>query len=160
MGSSQRFEAAVRGWASVFMRRSVHEFILAMKDSGLSSSQLNTLMRLHYRGPCPVTGIGDDLGVTPAAASQIVERLVSLNLIERTEDLRDRRVKQVTLTPQGRRLVARGIEARLGWVSELYRLIDSDEMPATIAALERLTNAAGSLEREASLPVTSSRTPV
>lgn len=149
MGSQQRFETALRAWAAIFLRRSVHEFILAMKDSGLSASQVNTLMRLHYRGPCPVTGIGDDLGLTPAAASQIVDRLVSMHLIERTEDPRDRRVKQVALTPQGRRLVGRGIEARLGWIREITGRIEPNEMAATVAALERLTRAANALEREA-----------
>src|SRR3970040_1572942 len=102
MSSSREFESALRAWASVFMRRSVHEFIVAMKDSGLSLSQLTTLTRLHYRGACQVSGISDELGLTAAAASQIVDRLVGMGLIERAEDPEDRRGRQVRLTAQVR----------------------------------------------------------
>ncbi len=148
MATRREFESAIRAWATVFMRRSAHEFILAMKDSGLSSSQLNTLMRLHYRGPCQVSGIGDDLGLTAAAASQIVERLSGMGLIERSEDPTDRRVRQVTLTSKGRSLMARGFEARIAWVRELARRLPADDLSAIVEVLHRLTDAAKELEPE------------
>jgi DNA-binding MarR family transcriptional regulator len=149
MANSREFEAAMRAWAAVFMRRSVHEFLVAMKDSGLSPSQLNTLMRLHYRGSCQVSGIGDELGVTPAAASQIVDRLVGMGLIERTEHPTDRRVRQVHLTPKGRALVARGVEARIGWVRQVAQRLQPRELHAIIDALERLTAVSNELEETA-----------
>ena len=148
MTTSREFERALRAWAMVFMRRSIHEFFLAMKDSGLSPSQLNTLMRLHYRGSCPVSGISDELGVTAAAASQIVERLSGMGLIDRSEDPSDRRVRQVTLTPKGRGLVARGVEARITWVRELARRLPAEELAPIVEALRRLTEAADELETE------------
>jgi DNA-binding MarR family transcriptional regulator len=148
MPTSREFESALRAWASVFMRRSVHEFIVAMKDSGLSTSQLNTLMRLHYRGSCQVSGISDELGLTAAAASQIVDRLVGMGLIERSEDPKDRRVRQIRLTAKGRGLVGRGIEARIAWVHDLTRLIPSGELGTIIDVLGRLTQAADKLDRE------------
>jgi DNA-binding MarR family transcriptional regulator len=148
MPSSREFENAVRAWASVFMRRSVHEFMVAMKDSGLSTSQLNTLMRLHYRGSCPVSGISDELGLTAAAASQIVDRLAGMGLIERSEDPTDRRVRQVRLTTRGRSLVARGVEARIAWVRDLAARIPARELGGIIHALERLTQAANASDDE------------
>ena len=148
MTTSRDFERALRAWATVFMRRSVQEFILAMKDSGLSPSQLHTLMRLHHQGSCPVSGISDDLGVTAAAASQIVERLSGMGLLERSEDPSDRRVRQVTLTPKGRGLVARGVEARIGWVRELARRLPAEELASIVEMLGRLTEAADELETD------------
>ena len=148
MPTSREFENALRAWASVFMRRSVHEFMVAMKDSGLSTSQLNTLMRLHYRGSCPVSGISDELGLTPAAGSQIVDRLAGMGLIDRSEDPKDRRVRQVRLTAKGRGLVARGVEARLAWTRELSRRIPPRELGGIIETLERLTQAADALDRQ------------
>ena len=148
MPTSREFENALRAWASVFMRRSVHEFMVAMKDSGLSTSQLNTLMRLHYRGSCPVSGISDELGLTAAAGSQIVDRLAGMGLIERSEDPKDRRVRQVRLTAKGRGLVARGVEARLAWTRNLARRIPPSELGRIIEALGRLTQAADALDRQ------------
>ena len=140
------FNGALQAWARVFMRRSVHEFILAMKDFGLSPSQLHTLMRLHYHGSCPVSAIGGDLGVTAAAASQITDRLAGMGLVERIEDPNDRRVRQVVLTPQGRSLVARGVEARLAWTRELPRHLPPDDLEGITESLIRLTKAADELE--------------
>src|SRR3990170_2692603 len=152
MPTSREFENALRAWASVFMRRSVHEFMVAMKDSGLSTSQLNTLMRLHYRGSCPVSGISDELGLTAAAASQIVDRLAGMGLIERSEDPKDRRVRQVRLTAKGRGLVARGVHARLAWTRDLARRIPPRELGSITQTLERLTHAADAMDREESVP--------
>lgn len=148
MSTRKDFEEALRAWAGVFMRRSVHAYIVAMKDSGLSSSQLNTLMRLHYHGSCPVSAIGDEIGVTTSAASQIADRLAGMGLIERVDDPDDRRVRRVRLTPQGRSLVARGLEARMAWTRAL-----ADELPAAaleqaIETLRRLTQAAARLDPE------------
>jgi len=153
MTTSREFETAMRAWATVFMRRSVHEFIVAMKDSGLSTSQLNTLMRLHYHGSCPVSGISDELGLTAAAASQIVERLVGMGLIERSEDPKDRRVRQIRLTGKGRSLVARGVEARIGWVRQLARRLTPRQLAAAVEVLEEMTQAADALDREPSVEI-------
>ena len=64
-----------------------------MEETGLSFSQINILMRLLHGGNTGVSEVGSQLGVTNAAASQAVDRLVQLGLIERTEDPDDRRAK-------------------------------------------------------------------
>ncbi len=148
MARSTQFESALRAWAGVFMRRSVRSFIMAMKDSGLSSSQLNTLMRLHYHGSCPVSAIGDELGVTAAAATQIADRLAGMGLIERAEDPADRRVRRIRLTDPGRKLVRRGLEARIAWARELAAELPERDLDQIVDALHRLTEAAGRLDTE------------
>ena len=85
-------------WVEVFMQRSMSDFKRFMDESELSPSQVNILMRLHFRGKCDVSDIGTGLGVSKAAASQSVDRLFQRNLLKRVEDPVDRRFKQVTLT--------------------------------------------------------------
>ncbi len=46
--------------------------------------------------------IADALHTTPAAASQIVERMVQIGIVERTRVPGDRRSVQVTFSPEGR----------------------------------------------------------
>src|SRR3972149_5862951 len=93
MADPQQFTQVLHDWAEIFMRRSMRDFIQSSKDSGLSVSQLSTLFRLHPKGFCGVSEIGDHLGITNAAASQMVERLVQLGLLERAVGTHDRRVK-------------------------------------------------------------------
>ncbi|MBI3760982.1 MAG: MarR family transcriptional regulator [Chloroflexi bacterium] len=142
----KQFTQVLHEWAEVFMRRSMRDFILFTKDTGLSNPQISTLMRLYYRGACGVSDIGSHTGVTNAAASQMVERLVQNGLLERTEDPRDRRVKQLTLTKKGRTLIEKGIEARRRWLEELTTALTEDQQTEIITALTYLTEAARKLE--------------
>ncbi len=140
------FLNALRGWMRLFMRRSMHEFTMWMKRTGLSMSQIGALMRLHHHGACPISCIGDDLAITPAAASQMVDRLVGLGLLRRDEDPQDRRVKIVALTPQGRALIREGIETRTQWLENLEAAIPESRRSAIAEALRDLTQAAQHLE--------------
>ena len=116
-------------------------------------AQMTTLFRIHHQGPCPISGIGDDLGVTTAAASQMVDRLVNLGLLDRWEDTVDRRVKHVHLTPEGVDLVRRAIEARMGWMRNLSTRLTAREQAKVVNSLGYLTKAALSLETQAEAPV-------
>jgi len=51
--------------------------------------------------------------------------LVQLGLLGREVDLKDRRVRQAALTPQGRKLIRQGVQARLEWLGELEASIQS-----------------------------------
>src|SRR4030067_859527 len=74
---------ALLEWVRIFMRRSMREFVGWINRSDLSSSQIGALMRVYHRGECPISDIGEDLGLTPDAASQMVDRLVQLGLAGR-----------------------------------------------------------------------------
>jgi DNA-binding MarR family transcriptional regulator len=65
-----------------------------------------------------------------------------LDLIERTEDPKDRRAKRLALTPKGRTLIESGIEARSRWVEGLTDALTPEQQSMTISALTLLTEAA------------------
>jgi DNA-binding MarR family transcriptional regulator len=146
------FTSVLRKWAEVFMRRSMHDFIQFSKESGLSMTQLNTLFRLYYAGACGVSDLGDHLGVTNAAASQMVDRMVQQGLLGRSEDSADRRVKKIALAPKGRQLVEESIDARRRWMEQLTDKLTVDEQKSISAALVTLTAAARQLESKESFP--------
>ena len=82
----------LKEWSEVFMRRSMRDFKRFIDESGLSPSQLSTLMHLYYSDDCGVSGLSKHLGITKPAVSQLIERLVKMELLERTENPRDRRI--------------------------------------------------------------------
>lgn len=146
MSPSRQFAQVLREWADVFMSRSMRETIQFWKDLGLSMPQISTMMRLNYQGPCGVSDVGSHLGVTNAAASQMVEKLVQQGLLERAEDPNDRRARQLTLTPRGRALIEKGLEARRRWLEELGQWLTSEQQKAVIVALPYLTEAVRRLD--------------
>lgn len=146
MPDTRQLSEVVHEWAVVFMHRSVGDFKRFMDSSGLSFSQIHILMRLFHGGCAGVSEIGETMGFTSAAASQSVDRLVQMGLVERTENRVDRRAKNLELTPRGRALVEQGITARCSWVEAVTRNLTPDQQTMIASALSLLTAAAGRIE--------------
>jgi len=142
MSPTKELTEVIYEWSEVFMHRSGRDFRRFMDETGLSFSQIIVLMRLSHKGKSDISAIGDQLGVTNAAASQAVNRLVQLGLIERTEDPVDRRAKRLTLTQKGRTLIEKGIEARCKWIEGLTDALTPEQQNLIISALTLLTKAA------------------
>jgi DNA-binding MarR family transcriptional regulator len=142
MESTKVLTDVVREWSEVFMSRSGRDFKRFMDETGLSFSQINVLMRLYHGSKCGISEIGVRLGITNAAASQAIDRLVNLGMIERTEDPDDRRAKQLALTQEGRALIEKGFEARGNWISGLTDALNPEQQTLIISALTLLTETA------------------
>jgi DNA-binding MarR family transcriptional regulator len=140
------FVATLQQWIEVSMHRSMRDFIRFARESGLSMSQMGTLFHLHGRGSCGVTDLGDHLGVTSAAASQMLERLAQQGLILRTEDPSDRRVKQILLTDKGHQVLQESIRARQSWLYDLAEILSDAEKEASITVLSVLIEKANDLK--------------
>jgi len=131
------------------MRRSMRGFILYAKTNGLSMSQIGALFHLRKEGACGVSAIGDNLGVTNAAASQMLDRLVRQALIARSEDPHDRRSKHIVLTEKGQRVLHESLQARQGWMDDLAQCLTPQEQDQVLAALNLLIEKADQLESAA-----------
>jgi DNA-binding MarR family transcriptional regulator len=132
------FVARLKEWMEVSMRHSMRNLLRYARDSGLSMSNLGAIFHVHRIGSCGVTELGDHLGVTSAAASQMLERLVQQELILRTEDPDDRRVKQIALTDKGHRILEDGIRARQGWLNDLAETLSDNEKETIMVGLNIL----------------------
>jgi DNA-binding MarR family transcriptional regulator len=77
----------------------------------------------------------------------MVERLVQLSLLERTEDPADRRARHLALTRKGRALIEKGIEARRHWTEGLTTRLTTEQQATIVAALQYLTAAARASEK-------------
>jgi len=146
MESSTRLSATLHEFAAFFMRGSMRHLLLYAKESGLSMSQIGAMLHIHRKGVCGVSDIGDDLGVTIAAASQMLERLVLQGLVVRSEDPHDRRLKRIVLTEEGHRRLKDTIQARQGWLDALADLLSPEEQDQVTAALRILIERANQLE--------------
>lgn len=140
---------ALRSWIDVFTQHTMRSVMLYAKESGLSMSQLGALMHI-LRGTSGVCDIGDDLGISSAAASQMLERLVQQGLVSRTEDPRDRRVKQIVLTDKGQQVMQGSMQAGKKWLDELADKLTAAEQEQVAAALEILVARAVELAQQSS----------
>jgi DNA-binding MarR family transcriptional regulator len=103
-------------------------------------------MRIHKEGVCGVSNIGEHLGVTNAAASQMINKLVENGLLARSEDPNDRRNRLIALTPAGEALVHDFFHARYAWLQGLSDQLSLERQETIIKAIHNLNEAAERLE--------------
>lgn len=146
MKNTEQVASVLHEWVKVFMRHSMHDFIFFLKTSGFSMTQIGALFQIRRKGPSGVSDIADELGVTSAAASQLLDRLFQQGLIGRSEDPLDRRAKQIVLTEKGQRTLEESIQARNKWINGLAEMLTPEEQVKVIAGIHILVEKANQLE--------------
>jgi DNA-binding MarR family transcriptional regulator len=147
MNSTIELVGIIRRWIDIAMHRSMRDRTHFAKAKGLSMTQFGLLMQLHYRGNCGVSDISERFEITNPAASQLVDKLVQSNLVERAEDPNDRRAKQIQLSVKGKAMIEKSIGERYRWVDDLVSNLNAEERAKVGAALTLLTEAAAKLEK-------------
>ncbi len=145
MSANDQFVSVLHQWIDLLMHRSMRRFIHYARESGLSLSMIGTLFHLNRTGSSGVTDLGDHLGVTSAATSQMLERLVQQKLIQRSEDPTDRRVKQIALTNKGCQVLEEGLRSRQTWLHNLADILSEEEKEQITAATNIMIEKANQL---------------
>lgn len=107
----------------------------------LTISQLKGLILLEARGEHSVSGIATALGMGRPSASILVEQLVQLGLVRRTEDSEDRRRSLVVLTPEGVELTSRFHRGDEQFMRGMFATMSDDDLRALKQGLYALTQA-------------------
>jgi DNA-binding MarR family transcriptional regulator len=141
-----QFSQSLREWMDAFVHRSMRDSARFVKASGYSMPQFFLLMHVHRREHCGISDLSENLEITNAATSQLVDKLVLAGLLLRTEDPRDRRAKQVSLSPEGEAFIEKAIAERSRWVDDLIGNLNPEEHQKVAEALEILTEATQKLE--------------
>ena len=148
MSETDDVTASLEKFMETFMRRSMRNFILYAKERGLSMSQIGALFAIHRKGACGVSDIGEELGITAAATSQMLNRLVEQDLIGRSEDQDDRRVKRIVLTHFGTQTLHESLRARQNWLHRLAVTLTPEEQEQVNTTLKLLIEKAHQLDNE------------
>lgn len=106
---------------------SIQHFYRYSKDNNLSLPQFGTMLRIHRLPSCGVSELGDEMGISNAAASQMLERLVQQGYVVRSEDPIDRRVKKITLSENGKKIVLDAIKSRNQHLEEIIESLSEQE---------------------------------
>ncbi len=117
-------------------QRSASDSLRLLVASGLTMPQLVALHVLVQHGDHTVSGLAERLKLSRAATSHLVERLVGLGHVRRTEDEKDRRQKHVAITTGGRKLVTRLAQARVGEVGKALERISPESRARLAAAID------------------------
>jgi DNA-binding MarR family transcriptional regulator len=124
-----------------FMQQSLRGIIGSMLQEGLSMPQIYTLMYLYHEGEVRISDVGTLMDVGKAAASQLVERLVQQGLVERVEDVEDRRAKKIKLLPKSREIIERGLAVQQEHMSRVIAHLSPEQLETVQRAFKYLVEA-------------------
>ncbi len=111
-------------------------------------TQYRTLVVLASRGPQSLAGLAEAVGVTPATATRMCDRLVRKDLIRRRTERDDRRQLRVALTARGRSLVDAVTVRRRQEIARIMSEIPVEQQAILVQALGRLASAAGEVPEQ------------
>lgn len=140
MSDVEAFQEALRQWAELLMQVTMRGILQFVRDANLSVTQLSVLLHLYFQGPQSVSSIGERLGITNAATSQLLTRLVEDGYLNRSEVQSDRRIRQFSLTEKGREWVQEFLDARFQWIDEVRGLLTPNQIENIIRATSDLSN--------------------
>ncbi|HTQ85468.1 MAG TPA: MarR family transcriptional regulator [Candidatus Solibacter sp.] len=132
LGSAHLFVAAVSGVME-------QQLLTEVAGKQLSISQLKILKLLDLTEAHNVGDVAAFLGVSDAAASKSIDRLVRRKYLRRTEGRTDRRSSVLSLAAQGRAILQRYEAAKDHKLAAMFGNLDAAELQHTTAFLERLT---------------------
>jgi DNA-binding MarR family transcriptional regulator len=121
---------------------------LADPGEEVTLTQYRTLIVLASRGPQNLAGLAEAVGVTPATATRMCDRLVRKDLIRRRTERDDRRQLRVALTARGRSLVDAVTVRRRQEIARIMSEIPVEQQAVVVQALGRLASAAGEVPEQ------------
>ncbi len=146
MIDTENIVTELNNFAKMLNKRIFITLFTAAKKKGLSTSQVNTLFQLRYNGTIRVSKIAEKLGISNAAASQMLEGLVVKGFISRKEDQNDRRVKMIEITDIGLEFLNISMKERLVWLNSIVNTLTENEQELVHKAMGTLISKASLLE--------------
>lgn len=115
------------------------------EELGLTIPQLRVLFFLQRKPQAPAGAIAQYLGVTPSTVTGLVDRLVRIDLVRRTEDPSDRRMVRNVLTPRGLEVVSEVEVSGRAYMAGIFHLLGEAKLDQLMDALRGLVAAAEEL---------------
>jgi DNA-binding MarR family transcriptional regulator len=101
-----------------------------MAEQGASLARTKLLLFLNKRGPARAADIADFFDYAPRTVTEAIDGLERDGLVVRTPDDRDRRVKQVSITEEGRRVIGETEPLRQELIRGVFGALTAEERAA------------------------------
>jgi DNA-binding MarR family transcriptional regulator len=143
---SPPLEKTIKDWMNLNMRNSLGNFMRFAREKNISLTQLSSLIHLSQNEECNISDLGTEFGVSIAAVSQLLEKMVQQGLVHRSEDPQDRRNKVLVLTEDGKKIANEGMNERHKWLSNLIKILTEEEQDQVDSVLRLLIDKAAQIE--------------
>jgi DNA-binding MarR family transcriptional regulator len=112
-----------------------------MAEQGASLARTKLLLFLYKRGPSRAADIADFFDYAPRTVTEAIDGLERDGLVMRTPDERDRRVKQVSITNEGRRVIGETEPLRHELINGVFGALTVEERLVLAGMVDTLSTA-------------------
>jgi DNA-binding MarR family transcriptional regulator len=98
-----------------------------LKQLELSTAQFDVLQILYFKGDKKLSDISKSLGVTKSTTTGLIKRLEALNLIEKIQSSKDKRIYNVKITTKGKKIIDEVIIRRISLMEKVIEKMGKDE---------------------------------
>lgn len=105
---------------------------------GVTLRQLGALRQLVKRGPMTMNELADQMEISPSSATQLVDRLVEHNLVEREHDTNDRRILRVAISAAASEVVTAFEKESRRKVTALLSRLNDDDLQTLVSLVEQI----------------------
>jgi DNA-binding MarR family transcriptional regulator len=124
------------------LRDGMLAMIRTLGDADISLTQLAALFLLLEQAEPTIKQLAQALGRSVSATGRLLDQLVRRGMVSRREDARDRRVKRVAITAQGRAFIASMERHRVGAQLAVMRHLTPAEQAEVLRAMALLAEGA------------------
>lgn len=124
--------------ANFVVERRVHAKLRDIMPEELTVDQFKTIRYLRYNGSCTSSELSDIFCVGKSSITSIITRLSDKGLIERMPEEKDRRVINLALSDEGKRICDFMEEQVQNVLMEVINRFDEQEALAFIGTYEKL----------------------
>lgn len=137
-GAVARFAQEVSKLMPAIMREFLKRQAKEITRGSLTLPQLLILDTLKEKGSMRMGELAEFLGVSMAAATGIVERLVHNGLSARAGSPGDRRVVNISITAKGNAIVQKHTQARLRATIDIFQNLSPDDRDKYLEILQKI----------------------
>jgi len=141
-GSREEMVTAIDGLLREIARAHRKPTQAPARDLEVTVGQIHCMRAVERLGEPTMSELAEALRFHPSTLTTLVDALVERGLVERRDDVDDRRIVRVTLTEKGKRRRAKHREAMRARLRELMGEISDEDLRRIHGALTILRNAA------------------
>jgi DNA-binding MarR family transcriptional regulator len=128
------------------IQRKLIKTTLADIDVNITPHHFEIMILLKEEGTLHVAEIGERLQIAKAQMTQLIDRLVNFNMVERKMDIADRRTINITLTEQGRRFLEERRNNIMSAIRETLSRLTDEELEDLSDSLRKLRDILSKLQ--------------
>ncbi|MGH4124861.1 MAG: MarR family winged helix-turn-helix transcriptional regulator [Clostridium sp.] len=111
-----------------------------LEEYKITPPQFDALQCLIHHGGLTISDLSLKLFQAPSTITDLVDRMENTQLVERTRDIKDRRVVRVSVLQKGYDIIDKVLNERCEFVNAALKSIDSDDRIEFIKYLDILYN--------------------